>query len=217
MLGTTEYDRGARMTVQQPAQRLQLVLARDAQHPMLQRWAALGLQANLDGIMRVLLSHVADPAGHGRGGKNRLWLVRETEQLLDRRRESGIEHLVRLVEHQVLDADSDTLPWPTRSRIRPGVPTTIDAGLQEGRCVAYSDTAVEHAERRSQRIERSTFSTWSASSRVGVTIRAFGPAPRLGSRSIIGMRKASVFPDPVGASMTTSRPCMSAGIASAWT
>src|SRR5450759_3038214 len=46
---------------------------------------------------------------------------------------------------------------------------------------------------------------------------ARGPAPPRGSFSTSGMRYASVLPDPVLASMTTSRPASRAGMASAWT
>src|ERR1700736_3803895 len=63
-----------------------------------------------------------------------------------------------------------------------------------------------------------TRSTWIASSRVGVTTRARGPGPFTAmSRSTIGRMKASVFPEPVGAWMTTSRPRSRGGMASTCT
>src|SRR2546423_2752277 len=62
----------------------------------------------------------------------------------------------------------------------------------------------------------STPATCIASSRVGVRIKARGPGAGLPKRSARGTRKASVLPEPVGASMTTSRPAIRAGMASAW-
>src|SRR2546425_13020115 len=63
-----------------------------------------------------------------------------------------------------------------------------------------------------------TRSTWMASSRVGVTTNARGPGPLTAiSRSTIGRMKARVFPEPVGAWMTTSRPRRRGGMASTWT
>ena len=57
-----------------------------------------------------------------------------------------------------------------------------------------------------------------ASSRVGVTTSARGPGPFAeANRSISGRTKASVFPEPVGASITTSRPSSRGGSASVWT
>src|SRR5712691_1311880 len=74
------------------------------------------------------------------------------------------------------------------------------------------------ADFRSVASDWNTRSTWMASSRVGVTTNARGPGPLTAiSRSTIGRMKASVFPEPVGAWMTTSRPRSRGGIASTCT
>src|SRR5581483_9113588 len=74
------------------------------------------------------------------------------------------------------------------------------------------------ASRRPESSVRKTPWTCIASSRVGVTTMARGPAPEaLRRRSTIGSRKARLLPDPVGACITRSRPSSRAGTASAWT
>src|SRR2546426_5548917 len=59
--------------------------------------------------------------------------------------------------------------------------------------------------------------TWTASSRVGTSTRAAGRGACGSRRSTIGMPKARVLPDPVGAFARTSCPAMPSGTTIAWT
>jgi len=58
---------------------------------------------------------------------------------------------------------------------------------------------------------------WNASSRVGVSTRAYTPKGSRASFWRIGITKAAVFPEPVWAHPMTSRPARVAGIVFTWT
>src|SRR5512140_391321 len=62
-----------------------------------------------------------------------------------------------------------------------------------------------------------SFWIWAASSRVGARMRPPGRRRRArGTRSTIGIPKASVLPEPVGARPEMSRPARASRIAAAW-
>jgi len=58
--------------------------------------------------------------------------------------------------------------------------------------------------------------TWMASSRVGHRMSTWGPGAWGSIRSMAGMAKAAVLPEPVWDCPTMSRPVISTGMASAW-
>src|SRR3954469_22729622 len=58
--------------------------------------------------------------------------------------------------------------------------------------------------------------TWSASSRVGASTSAAGVGSPAETSSTIGSAKASVFPEPVGALPSTSRPSSATGTTRDW-
>ena len=108
-----------------------------------------------------------------------------------------------------------------KSSNRPGVATTIRAPLRMALSCGPSDKPPTTRAAGASCLPRNTLycsTTCMASSRVGTSTSAAIPAAfRAPSRSMIGIRNASVFPVPVWAVASTSLPSMACGIAAACT
>ena len=113
---------------------------------------------------------------------------------------------------------SDTAPRAIRSSSRPGVATTICARRAARICFSKPTPPYTAAiwRPRARTIGRASSTIWAASSRVGASTSAAGPAPLRGMRSASGTANASVLPDPVGDLASTSRPASTSPITSRW-
>ena len=104
VLGPAEHDRRRAVAPEDLAERAQLVVAGDAQKAVLERAFEFRLDADPNVIPGVLLDHPGNPLRHGGRREHGLGLVGLGQHLLDDRGEPRIEHLVGLVQHEVLDA-----------------------------------------------------------------------------------------------------------------
>ncbi len=135
----------AAVAVQHPAEGLQLVLAGYSKEAVLQVRLFFRIDPDLCVIVRVLLDHTGYPRRHGRRGEHRLGLVGEAEHLLDRGRKARVQHLVRLVEHQVLDTRQRDLALCDEVHDPAWGPDhDVDAALQREPLGGVSDAAVQH-------------------------------------------------------------------------
>ncbi len=113
VLGAMEDDRlvqlGGALAAQQARQRIDLLRLHDVHDAVFERRHLLVDDADPRRCMQVLGDHPLHPVGHRRGGEHRLTARAALEcgahadDLLDVVREALIEHLVGLVQHEVLD------------------------------------------------------------------------------------------------------------------
>src|SRR5438874_710849 len=104
----------------------------------------------------MLGDHRLDPVGDGRRGQHGLRRVSEADDALNVRREARVQHLIRFVEHQVLDAAEghqfslDHVQDPSWRADH-----HVDAALQCQRLSVVTDAAVQQsgAEVRVERLE----------------------------------------------------------------
>ena len=129
--------------------------------------------------------------------------------------EAHVEHPVGLVENEGPTASSDTALRSSRSLRRPGVATRTSA-VALASSAPPRDAAIDRRDLDARGAsDVISTATWEASSRVGTSTTAAG-RDRRSRPSTMGIAKASVFPDPVGALARTSRPA-SASREPAWT
>ena len=103
VLGAPEHDRAA-VLVKDVAEDAELESSVGLDQAMLQQRRAFSHELDPERVAQVLVDHGRDPLGHRRGGQNDLRLVRHAEDPFHVRRKAGIEHLVGLVEDEILDA-----------------------------------------------------------------------------------------------------------------
>ncbi len=107
LLGANEHDhRVERLDLKDSGQRVELVRGAHRHVPLVDvgRGAGLGLDRDLDRLVEIVLADLADRAGHGRREQRDLSTGRHgLQDLLDVLDEAHPQHLVGLVEHQVLE------------------------------------------------------------------------------------------------------------------
>ena len=120
---------------------------------------------------------------------------------------------------------ADLFPPPHTSTTRPGVPTTTSAPARSSRKFSVLLPPPSTPTHRKPSCALASFlhsaKICDPSSRVGASTKTIGPSPLLSSGWSIawtsaGSKNAAVFPLPVLAIPTTSRPESSAGIACDW-
>ena len=118
--------------------------------------------------------------------------------------------------------DRSSRPWPDRSSRRPGVAVRMPTPFLICSTWGAWPTPPKMTASFRGRFLPYAFrfsSIWMASSRVGVRMRARMASflcPALFSRCRMGTPKAQVFPVPVWALPSTSRPARPAGMAFSW-
>ena len=107
VLGADEDDHALEvLDLEDAGEGVDLLRVRDHQVALrdVRRRLRLGLDGDLFGVVQVLLRHAADRRGHGRREQGDLLAVGGVrEDRLDVLREAHLQHLVGLVEHEVLE------------------------------------------------------------------------------------------------------------------
>ena len=132
LLGADEHDhRLVRLDLEHPGQRVHLARSRhlDVALRNVFRRRGFRLDRHLDGVVQVLRGDLADGRRHGRREQRHLLVLGGVGQdAFDVLGEAHLQHLVGLVEHQVVQARQVEACRVSRWSItRPGVPTTTCA------------------------------------------------------------------------------------------
>ena len=144
VLGAPEDDRGSLVAAEQAVQDLQLVPAVDPEQTVLEESRLRPGDLDPDRLLEVPGDHPADPLRHRRRGQHCLGLVGHRQDLLDVRREARVEHLVGLVEDQVLDpAQRDQLAPDHVEDPAGGADDDVGSLLQVVGLGGVADAAVE--------------------------------------------------------------------------
>ena len=170
--------------------------------------------------LRVGAGELADLAVERRREEHRLALAREPlDDPVDLRLEAHVEHPVGLVEDEDLDRVERDEPAVDQVLETAGRGDDHVGVAGEVRLRPERDTAVDGGDDEAARARRATRSPRSP----GRTARASGRGRarpgarrRWGTRSTIGIAKASVLPEPVGDFASRSVPASAGGIARVW-
>ena len=103
VLGASEHDRGA-VQLEHRAKRPQFGRCLHMQQAMLEVGLRGRLDADKGGVVEMALGHRGDPVRHGGRSEDGLGLESQGQDPLHVFSEAGVEHLIRLIEHQVFDA-----------------------------------------------------------------------------------------------------------------
>src|SRR5438309_508363 len=102
MLGPAKDDHRSGVAALQPTESVQLVDSRHPYQPVLQNLLGYGSNANPHWMLEVAFDHPGDPVGHSGGCQHHLGLIATLNDALDVRSETGIQHLIALVEDEEL-------------------------------------------------------------------------------------------------------------------
>ena len=103
VLGSPKDDDRSGVTLEQSVQGVEAIRVAHMEQAVLERRLGVGLDPHAKWILEMLLDHGADPGRHGRRCQHRLTPAGHRDDLLDIAREAGVQHLVSLVENQVID------------------------------------------------------------------------------------------------------------------
>ena len=149
VLGTGEDDRprAGRLELEKRHQGVHALLVVDVEHAVLEGGLDVGGDLNPLWLTEVAVDHPLHPVGHGRRGEHGLTRGSgraEAHDPLHLAGEAGVEHLIRLVQHQVLDRGEVDPALPHEIKDPPGA-SDHDVGTAGQRLVLrpVADAPVE--------------------------------------------------------------------------